>query len=310
VTFPVFFVLWGVLLINDWRKYRTKIVFLTSMNEKLMLPIWAKLFKMKVIFVEHGTYMEYWKKIHLHIPLKIITKFLDYAICVSDTVAQTFLENGIYVGKTRVISHGINLPKTDKELDKYTRATATKKLGVSEDDFILGYAGRIEENKGTQFIVRALAKLNNKYPNIKIVYIGEGDGLEDLKKESESLGIVRNVLFLGRTTSPPWYLFKAADVWVQPSLYEGISFVALEAAASSKAIIASNVGGLKDIFRHGENGLLFESGNVDQLVEHIETLYNDKKLREKLGKLARETIEDRFSLRTGVKSTLDLMIGT
>jgi len=101
-------------------------------------------------------------------------------------------------------------------------------------------------------------------------------------------------------------ILALSDIVVLPSYREGISKVLLEAGAMEKPLIATNVPGCKEMVKNNENGFLVEPKNSQQLVEKIETLIKDKKLREKFGKRSREIVKKNFNVEKVVRETIEL----
>lgn len=166
-----------------------------------------------------------------------------------------------------------------------------------EDGCIL-YGGRLVRSKGCQYLIKAYSLLDKKLQDkSELVIIGFGPENGNLKDLALKLGINNKVRFI------PWLpngdfikKMESCSVFVLPSLYETFGVVILEAMASGKPVIVSNIPGPKDIITHGYNGFLFEKGNASELKEYLELLLSDEKLRKKIGENARKTVEEKYTI--------------
>ncbi len=187
------------------------------------------------------------------------------------------------------------------------------KIGVSPDTKIVMYAGRFDERKGIETLVRAIAKDRFKrHENLRLIIVGgstpgESDGIEKnrIAEIVKEVGIENITQFAGRVEHEELaYYYAAADVCVVPSHYEPFGLVAIEAMASRTPVIASNVGGLKFSVVNGETGLLVPPQDEVAFAEAIDSLLSDQQWRQKLGTNARTRVEAKFSW-DGVASQLD-----
>jgi glycosyltransferase involved in cell wall biosynthesis len=166
----------------------------------------------------------------------------------------------------------------------------------SEGKYIL-YGGRLASEKGVNLLLKAYAMLGGRMQaKFKLVICGSGPLERELRDLSASFEIQDRVTFIAWLPNPE-FIKKVAEsaVFVLPSMYEGMPVAVMEAMASGKPIIASNVPGPKDIITHGRDGYLFERGNIVQLREFLELLIENSGLREELGREARETIEEKYT---------------
>lgn len=136
----------------------------------------------------------------------------------------------------------------------------------------IGFLGRIVQNKGAQFLVKALGLLvNKKKLNCEIVIGGDGKYLKALKHLTFLYGLNDRVNFLGYINEKQAF-FNAIDIFCLPSLRETFGLVLLESMAHSVPVIASNIPGIDEVIVHGENGMLFTPGDHHDLADKIENL--------------------------------------
>jgi len=185
-----------------------------------------------------------------------------------------------------VINSGIELERF-KELPIPLKQNFKKELGIPENALIVGTVGRLVPVKGPKFLIDAAQEIIPKYPNVFFVFTGDGYLRRDLEKKASDLRIKENVVFFGWRNDAA-KIISVTDIFVLPSLNEGMGRVLAEAMALGKPIVASNVGGIPDLVIHGKNGFLVPQKNSKELARYIHILLEDKEKREKMGREGRE----------------------
>ena len=212
-------------------------------------------------------------------------------------------------GNIMVIPCGTNIDcfgSIDKEAGR-------AQLGIEPETKLVMYAGRFDERKGIETLVRAVASDKVKrHENLKLMIVGgstpgEKDGIErerigDLVKELKIENITEFTGRVGHEDLAAYY--AAADICVVPSHYEPFGLVAIEAMASRTPVVASDVGGLKFSVADGETGLLAPPQDEIAFAEAIDSILSDAQWREELGNNARKRVEAKFSWN-GVASQLE-----
>lgn len=205
-------------------------------------------------------------------------------------------ELDILAAKFGVVPNGVDTSHFTPAAD---RPSARDRLGLPNDRPILLCVGNIKPIKGHEALLRGLAQLPACKVRPLLVIAGKdfSDGcVPSLAKQILPQDSVR---FVGlQADLLPWY--RAADVFVLPSLFEGMSNALLEAMACGLAVIATRVGGNSDVLEHGKNGLLVEPGSLSGLAESIVQLLGDEPLRKELAEAARLRVEEAFSLTKAV----------
>ncbi len=159
---------------------------------------------------------------------------------------------------------------------------------------IIAYSGRFIDGKGIPDLIRAVAMLDNK--NWTLILIGDGSRYSKIKNMVKSLNLANRSLFLGGLKHPHAIsCLKAADIIVNPSYNEGLPTTILEAAACSKAIVATNVGGTPEIIKHDKSGLLYQPGNTKALYQHLTSLISNKKKLDYLSHNAYLSVTEKFN---------------
>lgn len=247
----------------------------------------SKILRKPLVGTNHTPIVEFLK----YVPLKgrfiknFITKYdvWYYNQCkfVSSPCQQIFdeMEKLGFKAPHQVVPNPLDahLFEPSKEKDKLK-----KELGFGK--YSLLYTGRLAKEKNIDLGIIAVSKLKNKIPDITYVIAGRGSEEENLRNMAKELGVEKNVIFFGYIKNEKEYarIYQASDVFLMMSTAETQSIAAMKALACGSPVLAANAWGLKD-YINNENGFLIKPGDIDELTEKIEILYNNSELREKLG---------------------------
>jgi glycosyltransferase involved in cell wall biosynthesis len=251
-------------LIPYLKKYNLIHVHLFPAMYFVALAKILSLSRTKLIFTEHSTSNRRLQN-KIYYPLeRMIYSVYSSIICITDGVRAT-LEDKLKLcnDKFHVIENGIDL-----SLINSTLAHARSKFGYFENDKLICMVAGFRREKDQDTVVKALKLLPIDY---KLIFIGEGDRLLEVKTLAKSLEVYERIIFLGVRTDVI-SLIKMCDIAVLSSHWEGFGLAAVEAMACGVPLIASNVEGLSEVVRGG--GLLFEKGNVSELMNKIQSLEN------------------------------------
>jgi len=202
-----------------------------------------------------------------------------------------------------------------------TRAEVEKQLGMAEITIIpmgvdessfkpkndrapgktILFIGRLAEIKGVEYLIRAFPKVKEKHPEAKLNIIGEGEEEPRLRREAESTGHGKDIHFLGpipheKITGH----YQAADVFILPSIVdsrgasEGLGVVVIEALACGTPTVATELGGITDIIKDGETGLLVPEKNPDRLADAIDKILSDRDLADRLARNGRLLVHEKY----------------
>jgi len=170
-----------------------------------------------------------------------------------------------------------------------------KELGIVDSYPVLGVVARLTPVKGHSVLIGGVSKLVKKYPKLHCLFIGDGESKPDLEKQINDAGLVRNFSFLGFRQDVS-KLLSTLDIFVLPSLTEGMPNVILEAMACSVPIIATHVGGIPEVVKDGWNGLLIPPEDPETLASSILKLLKDRTLRIQMGRNGRKHVQEKYSL--------------
>ncbi|MDD5692582.1 MAG: glycosyltransferase family 4 protein [Candidatus Omnitrophica bacterium] len=211
-------------------------------------------------------------------------------IAISSQVKEHLLQDfKLDEKKISVINNGID---TAGFGDFSAREKTRRKLGVN-DAFLVGIIARLSDVKGHTYLIQAMQIVLKDCPSAKLLIVGEGKAGRALVEQVNDLGIRDKVIFLAQAQNNRDIL-SAMDVFVMPSLQEGLGLALMEAMAQGLAVVGSSVGGIKTLIRDRENGLLVRPADSAGLARAIIKLFSDQPLRGELGIKARKFIMDNF----------------
>lgn len=262
----------------------------------------------KVLHTIHGIHYIHSKniirrKLSLYIE-QYLADYSDAYICETNSDFKTASDLKILnPAKTEVIYNGIDLSKfTSCKIDDLIRS----KLGFTEDNFVIGNVSRFDEQKNQKLLVKVLPDLIKQIPKVKLMLVGDGYLLEPVKKLAVKLGVTDKVIFAG-ARNDLYNIYPLINIFVFPSLWEGLSLTLLEALASGKSIIAGNISSNREIINDGVDGLLFDLNNESELIEKIVSLYLNKDKRQLLSKNAVK-LSERFNEKLMAEKTEQLYL--
>lgn len=167
------------------------------------------------------------------------------------------------------------------------------------------FFGEIARHKGVLELARAFAQVADQLPGLRLVYAGTGRAVAETRELTARLGLGERAEFTGWLESErKRAVLAGATIFVLPSFVEGMPMALLEAMSWGLPVIATPVGGVPEIVTDEVDGLLVPAGDVAALAAAIARLMREPRLRERLGRAARETVATRFSLETAVESLL------
>jgi len=193
--------------------------------------------------------------------------------------------------KLRTIPNGIDERLFDTPVRRDVVRTT---IGIPTDAEVLLLGARLEEQKGVSYLVQAVARLAPSRPRLHLLLAGDGTLRDALVAECIRLGVASRVHFLGVRLDMP-ALLQAADIFVLPSVWEGLPMIVLEALAARCPIIATRVGGVPSAVVDGTTGVLIPPRDVSALTTAIERLLEDSALRSRLAAAGRVLFDSTFS---------------
>jgi glycosyltransferase involved in cell wall biosynthesis len=182
--------------------------------------------------------------------------WFDKIVAVSEPIKYELFANRISSRKVKLISNGIDVNRFQCNRNSKIR----EEFDIPSEKKIIGVVGRLTEEKGHVLLIDAAKDILRSNPDIVFLIIGYGPLMEGLKNKAHQLPFI----FTGNRNDLP-DLYSAMDIFVLPSLNEGMPMVLLEAMAAKKPVVATNVGSINTVIKDRENGLLIENCNKEEL---------------------------------------------
>jgi glycosyltransferase involved in cell wall biosynthesis len=225
-------------------------------------------------------------------------------IAISRSVVQHLVQDfGVDLNRIDLVGNGIDAevfrPATSLERDKNRWEYG---IGVEP---VIGIIARLSDVKGHEFLIDAMEDVKAAYPEVKCLIIGEGPMEAALKSRVRDFGLEGSVIFLpikNKTSE----MLKMFDVFVLPSMSEGLGLAVMEAMAAGLPVVATAVGGLVDLIQDGETGFLVPPKDPDALAIAIVTLVADHNTASAMGERARASILKNYSVGQMITGTLDV----
>lgn len=229
--------------------------------------------------------------------------WLKKMICVSYGVKDAFVKQGINAEKCVVVHNGIDT-ETKPSISPFE---VRKKLGISEDEILIGTVGSLIKRKRIIDLIDAFYILTNQTKNsVKCIILGDGSEKDNLIEYAKKRKIHEKVIFTGFQSNAISYI-NAMDIFVLTSEKEGLPRVILEAMLMGKPVVASNVTGPAELVIDGETGFLVPVRHPEVLANCILKLIKNPELRKQMGERARKRVIEKFSIEkyiAGVENIL------
>lgn len=200
--------------------------------------------------------------------------------------------------KISLIKNGIDLNFFRKGAHQAERFRKTH--GIGENDSVIGTIANFRKVKNYPFLMNAFRILFQRNKNLKLICVGGGYYLADIKRMATEYHLGKAVIFTGYSQHVLEY-FSLMDIFVLCSVKEGFPNVLLQAMAMSLPVVSANVGGCPEIIDHMKNGILYPSNDLGKFIEAIVTLTTDADFAGRLGSNAKRTVEEKFSLNRMIK---------
>jgi glycosyltransferase involved in cell wall biosynthesis len=235
----------------------------------------------------------------LYVQQRLVATGVDRYIAVSHHVARKLCQTyGLPANKVTVIHNGIFLSPFVRPADTELRA----KLGATNGRPIVLTLARLDQQKGHRYLLQAVPLV----PDALFVFAGDGPERASLEAQARQLGLNDDrILFLGYRRDTP-DLLACCDLFVLPSLFEGLPLSILEAMAASKPVIASAIGGNDEAVIHEETGLLVSPENPAALAQAIQRLLSDRPLAARLAATGKAQVQKKFSAEAMVQRVTEI----
>jgi len=234
-------------------------------------------------------------------------KGVDAFVAISDEIREGLIRDGIHPERIHRISNFID-PEVFRPPAPEEKELVKEKLGYARTTLAL-FAGRLVERKGVACLLDAWMEASRDFPDARLLILGAGSLRIMIDQTVARLGLTNTTRFAGHVENVAEHL-RAADLFVLPSLQEGMSNSLLEAMASGVPIVATRIGGVMDVAEEGRTAMLVAPGDATDLSRGIRALLADPILAQAFASRALESIRSAFGLEARVKRYLHLYATT
>lgn len=240
----------------------------------------------------------FWEKFRRRLAYRWVSRRATM-VAVSENLKQFIVEKvGASPDRIKVVYNGVDAPK---QCDPAEVNACRKELGLPENNQIVGVVGNLYPVKGHQYLIEGIPAVLQKCSNTSFVFAGRGDLETTLKEQVHRLGLEARVHFLGLRQDISRIL-ALLDVFVLPSLSEGLSMAILEAMIAGKPVVATQVGGNPELVLDGETGFLVPPRDSQALASSVAMLLMSKQRAIQFGERGKRRAEGQFSLNSMVRT--------
>lgn len=283
-----------VNIVSDWLIWKPDIVFTMLFYSDIIGRIIAKITAVPIIISSIRSSIRARNnnksKFQLYLD-RLTVRWADKVVFNNQEVIPFAIKyEEIHVEQIVHIPNGV-----DTSLDPIEPMKKRRELGISKDTLLIGSVGRLHHDKGCIHLLRAFQLVRKQVDDCVLLFIGTGALLDPLTSLAKNLGVSEKTLFLGERTDV-YELLACLNVYVQASVWEGMSNALMEAMALGKAVVATAVGGTLELIEDGETGWLVEPENADMLAEKICYVLKHPAMAAKIGAVAAERMAKEFSV--------------
>lgn len=255
----------------------------------------------KVVFFCHGLNIYKGAPIKSWVTFYPLERFFSYLTDVTITInTEDFKRLSAWNPNKVHKINGVGVdPTRFNPASNETKYALRKQYGYNEDDFILIYMAEFIQRKNHKFLIEATNILSQRIPNLKLIFLGRGALLDEMKAMAKDNGVEHMVDFLGFRTDVP-SLVGLSDVGVSASKVEGLGLNIAENMFMGLPVVATVDKGHKELIQHGLNGFLFEQNNHEQFVDYICNMASDIILRKNMGLKSIE-LAQKFSIQNALR---------
>lgn len=235
----------------------------------------------------------------------VLRKF-DALIAGASDIKDYLLRHGQAQEKVIIVHNWVDFTK---RVPTEPVATTKKRYGL-EGKLVVGCIGRLHPQKGHEYLIQAFREVTGKHPNASLLIVGDGDIRAHLEDQVLQLGLSDKVIFTGTVLGVEYNnLLQAIDIYVQPSVFEGLPRTILDAMYMGKTIVATDVNGNREAIEHMRNGILVPPCDADALSSAISRLIASDKMQSTLSSEATNTVKEKFEMNTQLEKIRSIVQG-
>lgn len=282
---------WARAFIGLVKRERIALIHTHEFTANVYGAMLGRLVGVPVVATIHGKNY-YWEQAKRRLAYRFVSRTAKM-IAVSQDLKQFVVERvGISAQRIDVIYNGVEAyvaPGADRVRE------LRGELELGRWDHVIGSVGSLYSVKGHIHLVKALPSILRGCPKTLVLLVGRGESESELKAEASRLGVEAHIRFLGFRNDIP-LLLGLMDVFVLPSLSEGLSMALLEAMAAEKPVVATKVGGNAELIVEGETGYLVPSKAPEALADRVVNLLRNKVQAREFGCRGKQRVDEQFSL--------------
>ncbi|MFA7059471.1 MAG: glycosyltransferase family 4 protein [Pedobacter sp.] len=241
----------------------------------------------RMMTTPHGWSVEKDRKLQLYEQLdRLLFRFMDLVCPLSPELAEG-LKDSTVAAKLRLVYNGVDIDEVRAAQSREKRHT---------EDFVIGYIGRLVKLKNLETLLNSFHILKAERPNVRLMIVGDGPERSNLESQAKQLGIGEQVEFLGFREDAVAFL-KEFDVFVLPSLSEGIPRCIMEAMAASVPVVVSDIPGNRNLVSHGDTGLIFSTDDSCGLAELLVQIMDNPAEAAAMAIRGNRKVEEQYSNR-------------
>jgi glycosyltransferase involved in cell wall biosynthesis len=216
----------------------------------------------------------------------------DYVAVSTETKAAMVRQLGLNETEITVIGNGVDMHRYQQPVDRHQ---VRHQLGLEPETKVLITVGTLRTAKGHRYLIEAAGDVIKAHPNVHFLFVGDGELRLELEAQVTACDLTDKIHFLGDRRDVT-ELLAASDLFILPSLWEGLSMALLEAMAAANPIVATSVSGTSQVLTHAETGILVPPGDAPALAQAIIDLLSQPDAETKaMGEAARRSVAARFS---------------
>lgn len=280
------------------------LICLQSMTEKIFLTPFLKILNYKIVWLEHGPLFKTRRAKVIKILYKVICNFTNKIITVSKDTEKDLVSGGINKNKIETVYIGVNIeyfaPLSKKEIEN-----EKQRLRIPQEDFIVGFLGSINREKGIEEFICVAGEILKLFGNTTFLIIGDGPLLKNMRERNKN----KNFIFSGFIEDVKKHIGIMNILFFPTKHHEGISISLLEAMSMGVPVFANDIGGNNELVKNNKTGQLYQVNKYKaaQLARKILEFLNSDK-RQEIGKNARDSVIKDFNINKNVKIFYDLFV--
>ncbi len=236
----------------------------------------------------------------VHVAARLCTVFFCNSLATERSWfgSGSVYDGGVFTSRSShcTVYNAVDIQRIEKHAREVNRTEMKKKNGI-ENKFVVGVVGRLRSEKGHAFLLHSMKQVFSSAPNTLLAVVGDGPDALALRDLANKLEITRSILWFGaKSQEKAFALYGMMDVVVVPSEFEGFGLSAAEAMGAGLPVVASDVGGLREVVDDGNSGLLVPFGDVGKLSSAILALLSNPERANNMGKNGKLRIERLFSV--------------